>query len=42
MSSTARVLIGLVGGLIGGIVLSILDNAVLDGMPAIAEPVGTL
>ena len=42
LSSTARVLIGLVGGLIGGIVLSILDSAVLDGMPAIAEPVGTL
>ena len=42
MSSTVRVLVSLVVGLIGGILVSVLDNAVLDRIPAIVEPIGTL
>lgn len=42
MSSTARVLVSLVVGLIGGILVSMVDNAILDAIPAIVEPVGTL
>lgn len=42
MSSTVRVLVSLVVGLIGGILVSMVDNAILDAIPAIVEPVGTL
>ena len=42
MSSTVRVLVSLVVGLIGGILVSVLDNALLNGIPAIIEPIGTL
>ncbi len=42
MSSTARILLGLLVGLAGGILVSMLDSSFLNQLPAIVEPVGSL
>ena len=42
MSSTARILIGLVIGLASGILVSALDSDILNKAPAIIEPLGAL
>jgi len=42
MSLTARVLIGLLFGLVSGIAISFSSNEVLTSLPSLVEPVGTL
>jgi len=42
MSLTARVLIGLLLGLVSGIVISLSSNEALTSLPSLVEPVGTL
>ena len=42
MSSTARILLGLVVGLAGGILAATLDNELLRRAPALIEPIGSL
>jgi proton glutamate symport protein len=42
MSSTVRVLLGLIVGLASGILVSSLDNSILNESPQIIEPIGAL
>ncbi len=42
MSLTARILLGLVLGLVSGIVISLSSNDTLNSIPPLIEPVGAL